>query len=69
MVQDEQVQDLSLLRQEHVGKFVDFLRFEIYKRDGKSVRDESLTIEQLRENGRSVENAKCGISAKPLIGI
>jgi hypothetical protein len=28
MVQDQRIQDLSLLRQEHVGKFVDFLRLK-----------------------------------------
>lgn len=62
MVQDQRILDLSLLRQEHVGKFVDFLRFDIYKHYGKSARDEQLTIEQLREKGRSVVQAKRGIS-------
>lgn len=66
MVQDQRIQDLGLLRQEHVGKFVDFLRFDIYKHYGKSVRDESLTIEQLREKGRSVEKAKRGIGGETL---
>lgn len=47
-------------------QFVDFLRFEIYKHYGKSGRDESLTIEQLREKGRSVEKAKRGISGETL---
>jgi len=66
MIQDQRIPDLSLLRQEHVGKFVDFLRFEIYKHYGKSVRDENLTIEQLREKGRSVEKAKRGIGGETL---
>ncbi|MDA9523851.1 hypothetical protein XI06_27120 [Bradyrhizobium sp. CCBAU 11434] len=66
MVQDQRILDLSLLRQEHVGKFVDFLRFDIYKHYGKSVRDEQLTIEQLREKGRSVVHAKRGISGGTL---
>lgn len=66
MVQDQRLLELGLLRQEHVGKFVDFLRFEIYKHYGKSVRDGSLTIEQLREKGRSVEKGKRGISGETL---
>lgn len=66
MVQDQRILDLSLLRQEHVGKFVDFLRFDIYKHYGKSARDESLTIEQLREKGRSAEKAKRGIGGETL---
>lgn len=66
MVQDQRIHDLGLLCQKHVGKFVDFLRLEIYKHYGKSVRDESLTIEQLREKGRSVDKAKRGISGETL---
>lgn len=66
MVQDQRLLDLSLLRQEHVGKFVDFLRSDIYKHYGKSVRDEQLTIEQLREKGGSVEKAKRGIGGDTL---
>jgi hypothetical protein len=63
------VQDQRMLRQEHVGRSVDFLRFEIYKHYGKSVRDEGLTIEQLREKGSSVEKSKRGISGETLNGI
>lgn len=66
VVQDQRIHDLSMLRQEHVGKFVDFLRFEIYKHYGKSVRDEHRTIEELREKGRSVEKAKRGIDGETL---
>jgi hypothetical protein len=65
-VQDQRILDLNLLRQEHVGKFVDFLRFDIYKHYGKSVRDEHLTIGQLREKGRSVEQSKRGIGGDTL---
>lgn len=36
MVQDQRIHDLSRLSQVQVGKFVDFLRFEIYKHYGKS---------------------------------
>nr|WP_145987041.1 tyrosine-type recombinase/integrase [Bradyrhizobium vignae] len=66
MVQDQRILDLGLLRQQHVGKFVDFLRFDIYKHYGKSTRDEQLTIEQLREKGRSVVQAKRGIGGGTL---
>ena len=66
VVQDRRIHDLSMLRQERVGRFVDFLRFEIYKHYGKSVRDEGPTIEQLREKGRSVEKGKRGISGETL---
>jgi integrase len=70
MIEDQKVDDLNLLRQAHVGKFVDLLFFEIYKHYGKSVRDEHLTIAQLREKGRELdknkkagEKSKCGLSS------
>ncbi|WOH48237.1 tyrosine-type recombinase/integrase [Bradyrhizobium sp. sBnM-33] len=66
MIQDQGVHDLNSLRQSHAGKFVDFLFFEIYKHYGKSVRDEHLTIAQLREKGRSHGQGKkgeCGLSS------
>lgn len=66
MVQDQRIHDLHLLTQEHVGKFVDFLRFEIYKHYGKSSRDEQRTIEELREKGRSVDKARRGIDGETL---
>lgn len=66
LVQDQRIHDLSLLRQEHVGKFVDFLRFDIYKHYGKSVRDEDLSIQQLRDKARSVEQSKRGIGGDTL---
>jgi hypothetical protein len=34
MIEDQQVDDLNLLGQAHVGKFVDLLFFEIYKHYG-----------------------------------
>ena len=43
MVQEQRILDLSPLRQKHVGKFADFLRFNIYKHYCKSARDEELT--------------------------
>jgi hypothetical protein len=64
VVQDQRILDLSLLRQEHVGKFVDFLRFDIYKHRKSAGRD--LSIEQLRDKGRSVEQAKRGIGGETL---
>lgn len=66
MLQDQRIQDLHVLCQEHVGKFVDFLRFEIYKNHGKSPDDEHRTIEQLREKGRSVTQAKRGVEGDTL---
>lgn len=70
MIEDQQVDDLNLLRQANVGKFVDLLFFEIYKHYGKSVRDEHLTIAELREKGRELdknkkegEKSKCGLSS------
>lgn len=57
MVQDQRIHDTSSLRQEHVGKFVDFLRFDIYKNYGKPQKDQARTIKQLREKGRSVTEA------------
>ena len=69
MVEDQEVDDLNLLRQAHVGKFVDLLFFEIYKHYGKSVRDEHLTIAELREKGRELDKkkkegeSKCGLSS------
>lgn len=66
MFQDQRIHDLSALRQENLGKFVDFLRFEIYKDYGKSPKSEHRTIEQLREQGQSVEKAKRGIEGDTL---
>jgi hypothetical protein len=66
MVQDQRIHDLNLLCQAHVGKFVDFLRFDIYKNYGKSVRDKDRTINQLREKGQSVEQYKRGIDVDTL---
>jgi integrase len=69
MIQDQEVDDLNALRQAHVGKFVNFLLFEIYQNYGKSRKDEHRTITQLREIGLSHEKetkpgekSKCGIA-------
>ena len=53
---------MNLLLQKHVGAFVDFLRRDIYFHYGKSVRDEQATIQELRDKGESVAEAKRGIS-------
>jgi integrase len=68
MVEDQRINDLNALGQAHVGKFVDFLSFEIYRHYGKSVWDEHLTIAQLREKGRELDGkkggkSKCGLSS------
>ena len=53
MIQDQNVQDLNALRQHHVGKFVDFMRSDVYKHYGKSPKDEDRTIAELRELARA----------------
>ena len=58
LVEDQGIDDLNSLRQAHAGKFVDFLYFEIYKHYGKSVRDDYLTIAQLREKGRRLDEER-----------
>jgi integrase len=69
MTEDQHVNDLNQLSQSHVGRFADLLSLEIYKHYGKSVRDEHLTIEQLREKGRELDKnrkqgeSKCGLSS------
>lgn len=66
MVQDQRIHNLHSITQENVGRFVDFLRFDIYKSYGKSSKDEHRTIEQLREKGRSVAKSKRGIEGDTL---
>lgn len=52
LIEDQDVRDLRALRQIHVGKFVDFMRSEIYKHYGKSYKDEGRTIAELRTQAR-----------------
>ncbi|WP_454620457.1 DUF6538 domain-containing protein [Bradyrhizobium cenepequi] len=66
MLQDQKVLDLNSLRQSHIGKFVDFLRSEIYVHYGKSVRDEDLSIAELREKALTVNKNKRGIGGDTL---
>ncbi|KPF96146.1 hypothetical protein IP86_17085 [Rhodopseudomonas sp. AAP120] len=66
MIQDQHLVDLNSLKQIHVGKFADFLRSEIYKHYGKSIRDSELTIAELRADGLSREKGLRGISADTL---
>ncbi|SFJ32640.1 DUF6538 domain-containing protein [Bradyrhizobium sp. cf659] len=48
MLQDQHVESIEALRQHHMGKFVDFLRSDIYQNYGKSPKDEGRTIAELR---------------------
>lgn len=57
MVQDQLVQGLDDLNQQRVGKFVDFMRSEVYKHYGKSPKDEHRTIADLRADA-SVRDAR-----------
>ncbi|WP_022722103.1 hypothetical protein [Rhodopseudomonas sp. B29] len=66
MIQDQHLVDLNSLKQIHVGKFADFLRSEIYKHYGKSIRDSELTIAELRADGLSREKGLRGIGADTL---
>jgi integrase len=66
MLQDQSVQDLRSLRQDHVGKFVDFLRSEIYVHYGKSAKDKHKTIAQLREHALSRNKDLRGIEGDTL---
>jgi integrase len=66
MLQDQRMQDLNSLRQSHVGKFVDFLRSEIYKHYGKSAKDEGRTIAELREVALAHSSNKRGIGGDTL---
>ena len=66
MLQEQGVPDLHSLRQGHVGKFVDFLRSEIYVHYGKSAKDKHKTIAQLREHALSRNKDLRGIKGETL---
>ncbi|MFK4509308.1 hypothetical protein LPJ38_16190 [Bradyrhizobium daqingense] len=66
MLQDQLVQDLNALRQQHVGKFVDFLRSAIYKNYGKSAKDESRSIAELRAVAMAHHSSERGIAGDTL---
>ncbi len=54
------------LRQAHLAKFVTFLRTEIYRHYGKSVRDQQRTIAELREIAKSKSEDSRGIGGSTL---
>lgn len=49
------------MRLDHIGRFVDFLRTDIYKYYGRSPKDRRRTIGQLRENASKRPENKRGI--------
>ncbi|MHC4042137.1 hypothetical protein [Bradyrhizobium sp. 23AC] len=66
MLQDQHVQGLDALRQQHVGKFVDFLRSGIYKNYGKSAKDEGRSIAELRAVAMAHHSSERGIAGDTL---
>ncbi|MBB4260519.1 MULTISPECIES: DUF6538 domain-containing protein [unclassified Bradyrhizobium] len=66
MLQDQHVQDLNALRQQHVGKFVDFLRSDIYKNYGKSAKDEGRSIAELRAVAMAHHSSERGVAGDTL---
>ncbi|MBB4427611.1 integrase [Bradyrhizobium sp. CIR48] len=66
MLQDQHVQDLNALCQQHVGKFVDFLRSGIYKNYGKSAKDEGRSIAELRAVAMAHHSSERGIAGDTL---
>lgn len=66
LIEEQDVSDLRALRQHHVGKFVDFMRWEIYKHYGKSAKDEGRTIAELRAQARCRARGERGIEARTL---
>jgi integrase len=66
MLQDQQVLGLDALRQHHVGKFVDFLRSDIYQNYGKSPKDEHRTIAELRAVALARDSNERGIAGDTL---
>jgi len=59
--QECKVEGLAQLRQQHASAFVDFLRNEIYKFYGKSPRDKTRTIAELRKIAADKPPATRGI--------
>ncbi|WP_210164549.1 hypothetical protein [Bradyrhizobium sp. Cp5.3] len=66
MLQDQHVENIEALRQHHVGKFVDFLRSDIYKNYGKSAKDEGRSISELRAITRERHVSERGIAGDTL---
>lgn len=66
MLQDQLVQGLDELDQQRVGKFVDFMRSEVYKHYGKSPKDEHRTIAELRADASARDAKSRGIGGDTL---
>ena len=66
MLQDQLVQGLAELDQQRVGKFVDFMRSEVYKHYGKSPKDEHRTIAELRADASARDAKNRGIGGDTL---
>jgi len=66
MLQDRHVQDLDFVDATHIGAFVDFLRFEIYRNYGKSSKDKGRTIAELRAVALEHDESKRGIEEDTL---
>lgn len=66
LLQDQRIDDLNLVRQENMARFVDFLRHDIYTHYGRSSRDKYRTIAELREVAAEKGQNKRGIERDTL---
>ncbi len=66
LLQDQRVEDLNRVGQENMARFVDFLRHDIYTNYGRSSRDKSRTIAELREVATEKGQDKRGIERDTL---
>ncbi|MDF0492254.1 DUF6538 domain-containing protein [Bradyrhizobium yuanmingense] len=66
MLQDQHVESIEALRQHHMGKFVDFLRSDIYQNYGKSPKDEGRSIAELRAIAQTRDVSQRGIAGDTL---
>lgn len=66
MLEEQRVNDLNALAQHHVGKFVNFMRLDVYRHYGKSTRDEHRSIAELRAIGLAHKESERGIAPDTL---
>ncbi len=66
LLQDQRIDDLNLVRQENMARFVDFLRHDVYTHYGRSSRDKHRTIAELREVAAEKGQNKRGIERDTL---
>jgi integrase len=66
MVEEYEFDGLTSLSQTHLASFVTFLQTEIYKHHGKSERDHSRTIEELRKIAASKPKQLQGLEGETL---